>query len=151
MSNEAVPMMKDTNLSGREFIQAVIDGEIPYKGIAEKINMRFTGVGDGTAEVTGIFDDSDNNFMGTVHGGNFATILDTAMGNSVMSKLSPGQSFATVELDIKLVRPIPHDKKVIAKGEVRNMSRQIALSEGVLEDENGKLIATGSCLCMVKS
>lgn len=138
-------------LSGKEILLDIVKSKKPPAGMAEKINMYFTKVGDGTAEVEAILDHSTDNAMGAIHGGVYATLLDTAMGNSVYSKLNPGESFGTIELDVKLVKAIPHGKKMIAKGIVRIMSRQLVLSEGKLVDESGKLYGTGSCLCLIKS
>ena len=147
MIHQVVVMLNE--MTGLEFMQAVIDGEVPYKGITQAIDMKFSKISDGYAEVEGCYDHSVDNFMGTVHGGVFATILDTAMGNAVVSKLNKGESFGTVELDIKLIRPIPHHQKMIACGEVKSMTSRLAVVEGNLKDEAGKLYATGSCLCMI--
>ncbi len=46
------------------------------------------------------------NPMGTVHGGSFATMLDTAMGCAVHSTLPGGKAYTTLELKLNLVRAL---------------------------------------------
>jgi len=138
------------DLSGIDFLQEVIKGNIEYSGMAKLLNMTFNTVSDGYSELETTLDETVNNFMGTVHGGVFATLLDTAMGNAVLTKLTKHQAFATIELDTKLIRPLPHHSRIIIKGQVQSFTRQLAVATGEIVDEQGKLYGTGSCICMIR-
>ena len=55
-----------------------------------------------------------------------------------------------VELNVKLVRPVPKDETVIAEGRVLNLSRSLGVSEGTLKQADGKLLAHATCTCMIR-
>ena len=46
------------------------------------------------------------NPMGTVHGGWFATLLDSALGCAVHTRMKPGQGYTTAELSVNIVRAL---------------------------------------------
>ena len=50
-----------------------------------------------------------------------------------------------------MIRPIPLDQDLIAEGTMINRSRRLAVSEGKIMDEEGKIYAAGSATCMILS
>lgn len=84
--------------------------------------------------------------MGGVHGGFSATIMDTITGVAVHSVMEAGKAYSTINLDVKMIRPIPMDQELIAEGTLINRSRRIAVSEGKIMDENGKVMHQGQQL-----
>lgn len=86
------------------------------------------------------------NQIGTVHGGVAATLLDTALGAAVHSKLPARTGFATTDLHTRFIRPIMADTgRVIATATAVHTGRRQATAEGRIEVEaTGKLIATAT-------
>ena len=80
---------------------------------------------------------------GRAHGGFLFTLLDTAMGRSVLTKLPPGRGCATVECKINYFRPV-QSGALVATAEAKNITRSIAYAEGSITDSNGKLVARAS-------
>ncbi|NVJ60659.1 MAG: PaaI family thioesterase [Gammaproteobacteria bacterium] len=141
--------MKPPHMSGLEFIQAIIDGKIPHPSMAETIPMKMVKAiqGEVTFEVKA--DDRHTNPMGGVHGGFAATVLDSITGCAIHTELEPGIGYGTIDLNVKVVKPIPKDETLIATGRVINISKRLGVSEGRIMDQNGKLIAYGTSSCMI--
>ncbi|KAA0939397.1 PaaI family thioesterase, partial [Streptomyces apricus] len=89
------------------------------------------------------------NPIGSVHGGVYATLLDSAAGCAVQSVLPQGMAYTSLDLTLKFLRPITVDTgKVRAVGTVLNSGRRTALAQAELLDSTDRLLAhaTSSCL-----
>lgn len=136
--------------SGREILEAMMSGELPYPPMNETMNMTLLEVGNGRAVFQGIPQHQHYNPLGTVHGGWFATLLDSALGCAVQTMLPVGRSYTTAELSINIVRPASHKTGPLrAVGRVVHSGRQIATAEARVEDEKGKLYAHATTTCFV--
>jgi len=88
--------------------------------------------------------------MGSVHGGWFATLLDSALGCAVASALPAGKSYTTAELKINIVRPLTDKVSAGPRRRSRGPRRRpMATSEGRLTGADGKLYAHGSTTCFI--
>jgi uncharacterized protein (TIGR00369 family) len=95
-------------------------------------------VEEGRAVFEGNPDHRVYNPIGSVHGGYAATLLDSACGIAVHSKLAPGQGYTTLELKISYVRGMTVDTGVVrAEGIVISMGRRVAFAEAKLTDADG--------------
>jgi len=107
-------------------------------------------VDDGRAVFQGIPLPQHYNPLGTVHGGWFATLLDSALGCAVQSTLPAGRSYTTAELSLNIVRPASHKTGPLrAVSRVIHGGRQMATAEARIEDEQGKLYAHAITTCFV--
>ncbi|MFI4921305.1 MAG: PaaI family thioesterase [Gammaproteobacteria bacterium] len=136
--------------TGREILEAMMSGDLPYPPMNETMNMTLLEVGDGRAVFQGIPLLQHYNPLGSVHGGWFATLLDSALGCAVQTTLPAGRSYTTVELSLNIVRPASHKTGPLrAVGTVIHAGRQIATAEACVEDEEGKLYAHATTTCFV--
>lgn len=136
--------------SGREILDAMMSGELPYPPMNETMNMTLLEVDNGFAVFQGIPLSLHYNPLGTVHGGWFATLLDSALGCAVQTTLPAGRSYTTAELSINIVRPASHKTGPLrAVARVIHGGRQMATAEARVEDENGKLYAHATTTCFV--
>lgn len=136
--------------SGREILEAMMSGELPFPPMNETMNMTLLEVDDGRAVFQGIPLPQHYNPMGTVHGGWFATLLDSALGCAVQTMLPVGRTYTTAELSINIVRPASHKTGPLrAVGRVIHIGRQIATADVRMEDEAGKLYAHATTTCIV--
>jgi uncharacterized protein (TIGR00369 family) len=90
--------------------------------------------GPGYCTVTGKVESRHLNINGVVHGGVYATILDTAMGGSVVTLLREGEVTATTSLYVEFLRPAGRGEQLSARGEVVRRGRHLAFVEGNLYD-----------------
>ncbi len=141
--------MKIEDMTGLEFIQAMARGELPNASITKTIPMSIHQVVEGKVVFHAKADDSHLNPLGGVHGGFAATVLDSVTGCAVHTMLEAGVGYGTIDLNIKMIRPVPKNEELIAEGKVVNVSRSLGVSEGVLMRQDGKLLATASATCMI--
>jgi uncharacterized protein (TIGR00369 family) len=80
------------------------------------------------------------NINRVVHGGVYATILDTAMGAAVVTTLAPDETTATTSLYIEFVRPAREGEHLVARGELVRRGRHLAFVRGELSDSEGRLL-----------
>lgn len=89
------------------------------------------------------------NPLGGVHGGFAATVMDSVTGCAIHTMLEPAIGYSTIDLNVKMLRPIPLNTDLIAEGNVINISKSIAVSEGVLRNSEGKIYAHSTATCMI--
>ncbi|NSL55802.1 PaaI family thioesterase [Uliginosibacterium aquaticum] len=136
--------------SGRAILEAMMSGELPYPPMNETMNMTLLEVGDGRAVFQGIPLLQHYNPLGTVHGGWFATLLDSALGCAVQTTLPIGRSYTTAELSINIVRPASQRTGPLrAVATVLHRGGQMATAEARVEDEKGRLYAHATTTCFV--
>jgi uncharacterized protein (TIGR00369 family) len=139
-----------TGRSGLEIFQALLAGEIPPPPMAVTLDFTLLRIEPGFAVFQGQPGFSHYNPMGTVHGGWFATLLDSAMGCAVHSTLPAGKAYATLELKLNLVRALTDAVPLVrAEGRLVHGGRQVATAEGRLVGPDGKLYAHASTTCLV--
>lgn len=136
--------------SGLQVMQAMLAGELPYAEIARTLDFVLIEVEAGRAVFQGQPQSRHLNPLGTVHGGWFATLLDSALGCAVHARLPAGRSYTTAELGINMVRAItPKVPRVRAIGQVIHCGRQLATAEARLVGPDGTLYAHATTTCLV--
>jgi uncharacterized protein (TIGR00369 family) len=137
-------------LSGLQMMQAMLRGELPYAPMGRTLDFLAVEVEAGRAVFQGQPGAQHFNPMGTVHGGWFATLLDSALGCAVHTLMPPGRGYTTAELSVKLVKALtPKVQRVRAEGQVLHCGRQLATAEARLVGPDGTLYAHASTTCLV--
>jgi uncharacterized protein (TIGR00369 family) len=137
-------------LTGLHMMQSMLRGEIPYASIAKTLDFLLIEVSLGRAVFQGTPGPGHLNPMGTIHGGWYATLLDSALGCAVHTMMPVGRAYTTAELSVNLVRSIGHNvKRVRAEGTVIHCGRQLATAEARLVGPDGTLYAHASTTCLV--
>ncbi len=136
--------------SGLQMMQGMLSGELPYAHIAQTLDFILAEVSEGRAVFQGTPGTAHLNPMGTIHGGWYATLLDSALGCAVMTMLPVGRGYTTAELSVNLVRAIgAKAPRVRAEGKVVHCGRQLATAEGRLYGPDGTLYAHATTTCLV--
>ena len=137
-------------MTGRELIQAMIDGKIPPPSIAETLSFRLVEIGDGHAVFEGETGPHLLNPLGSVHGGWVLTLIDSATGCAAHSMLPAGFGITTIETKANFTRPISKDTgRVRTEGRVVVRGRQIITAEARVIDARGRVLAHGTSTVMV--
>jgi uncharacterized protein (TIGR00369 family) len=136
--------------SGLQVMQAMLAGELPYPHIAETLDFALLEVSEGRAVFQGTPQLKHYNPLGSVHGGWYATLLDSALGCAVHTMLEAGQGYTTAELGINIVRAASMKSGPLrAIGSVIHCGRQLATAEARIVGADGKLYAHGTTTCLV--
>ena len=100
-----------------------------------------TASGPGVCTVAGTVEKRHLNINQIVHGGVYATILDTAMGGAVVTVLKPDEVTATTSLYVEFLRPAREGQRLSARGEVVRRGRHLAFVKGDLVDGDGTALS----------
>lgn len=137
-------------MSGLQALQAMLRGELPFPPIARTLNFQLLEVGEGRAMFQGTPGPDHYNPMGGIHGGWYATLLDSALGCAVHTLMPAGRGYTTAELGVNLVKAIsPKVQRVRAEAKVLHCGRQLATAEARLYGSDGTLYAHGTTTCLV--
>jgi uncharacterized protein (TIGR00369 family) len=136
--------------SGLQALQAMLNGELPYAAIAQTLDFLLIEVSEGKAVFQGSPGPAHFNPMGTVHGGWFSAMLDSAVGCAVHCTLAAGKAFTTAELKVNIVRPLTDKITLVrAEGQVIHLGKRMATADGRLIGADGKLYAHASTTCFI--
>ncbi|MBC7940290.1 MAG: PaaI family thioesterase [Chitinophagaceae bacterium] len=137
-------------LTGLQVMQGLLRGEMAPPSISHTLDFLLIEVNHGHAVFQGTPGPGHLNPMGGVHGGWYATLLDSALGCCVHTALPAGKGYTTLELKVNLVRALtPKVQRVRAEGRVIHVGGQTATADARLVGPDGKLYAHGSTTCLV--
>jgi uncharacterized protein (TIGR00369 family) len=136
--------------NGLQVMQAALKGELPFAAIAKTLDFMLIEVSEGRAVFQGTPGPSHLNPMGGIHGGWYATLLDSALGCAVHTLMPEGRGYTTAELSVNIVKAIsPKVSRVRAEGKVIHCGRQLATAEARLFGPDGTLYAHATTTCLV--
>ena len=148
--NDLMPMAEIATISGLDFMQAILDGRLPGPPIGATMGYHLHSVEEGRVVFRGTPEFNVTNPMGTVHGGWYGTLLDSAMACAVMTRVPRGSVYTTLEYKINILRPIPLGTTVDCWGEIDHVGRSTGIAHGEIRGvTDGRLYATGSTTCIV--
>jgi uncharacterized protein (TIGR00369 family) len=138
------------DLSGLDYLLGIAEGRIPPPPIAVLLGMSVVRVEPG--RVTFGLDVGEHlyNPIGSVHGGVFCTLLDSAMGCAVHASLDRGQAYTTLELKVNIVKALTlNTPSVAATGQVISGGRRVVTASGQITGPDGTLYAHATTTCLV--
>lgn len=136
--------------TGIEQLQAMVDGLVPPPPISNHVGLEIISVADGDVVMTAQPDESHYNPIGSVHGGFFATVLDSACGCAVHSTLPAGVGYTSLEIKVSFLRAITAETgTVTAHGWVTRRGKSAAFAEADIRDSDGHVLATASSTCLI--
>jgi uncharacterized protein (TIGR00369 family) len=136
-------------MAGIDFLRELQAGRMPRPPINHAIDFSLDEVEPGRAVFSLTPGEEHYNPIGSVHGGIFATLLDSAAGCAVQTTLPRGMAYTSLDLTVKFLRRITVETGTVrAVGTVVDKSRQTALAQAQLIDAKDRLLAhaTSSCL-----
>ena len=149
-AQDVLSMAEILEISGLEMMQGILKGIYPAAPIAKILNYKVHAVEKGKVVFRGTPNLESRNPMGTIHGGWYGTILDSAMACAVMTTLPAGKIQTTLEFKVNIIRPIPTGVTVDAIGIVEHSGKSTGVAVGSLIDiETGKLYASSSTTCII--
>jgi uncharacterized protein (TIGR00369 family) len=136
--------------TGLQVMRGLLEGTLPFATIAHTLDFLLVHADKGEATFQGAPGPRHLNPMGTVHGGWFATLLDSALGCAVHTMMPAGRAYTTAELSVNIVRALtPKVERVRAEGRVIHCGRQLATADARLVGPDGTLYAHATTTCLV--
>jgi uncharacterized protein (TIGR00369 family) len=136
--------------TGLQQMQALLAGESPRAPISETMDFILVSAEDGRCVFQGQPQFKHYNPLGGVHGGWFATLLDSALGCAVHTTMPVGRAYTTLEFKVNLVRGLNDRVPLVrAIGHVVHRGRQVCTAEAELVGHDAKLYAHASTTCLV--
>lgn len=137
-------------MSGLEILQARLRGELPGAPMGETLDFMLISADEGCAVFQGRPRPAFYNPHGIVHGGWFATLLDSAVGCAVQTVLPAGCRYTTLELKLNMVRPLTDAVPLVrAEGRVLHAGRRTATADGRLLGPDGRLYGHATTTCLL--
>ena len=136
--------------TGMQQMQAMLDGHSPYPHLADTMDFALVEIGEGKAVFQGTPQLKHYNPLGSVHGGWYATLLDSALGCAVHTLMPVGRAYTTAELGVNIVRSASYKTGPLrAIGTVLHCGKQLATAEARIVGPDGKLYAHATTTCLV--
>lgn len=137
-------------MAGLDYLQAMLDGDLPHPPICATIGFRFVEFEEGRAVMELEPAEHQYNPIGTVHGGVIVALLDSVAGSAVHTTLPAGVGYTTVSLNASFLRPVRADTGALrAEGVLIRAGRSVALAEAKLVDAGGALYGHATANCMI--
>ncbi|MFE9863549.1 PaaI family thioesterase [Streptomyces sp. NPDC005506] len=136
--------------TGLQFLREIATGRLPSAPIAATLDFTLDEAEHGRVVFSLVPGEEHYNPIGSVHGGVYATLLDSAAGCAVQSTLPSGMGYTSLDLTVKFLRPVSVDTgRIRAVGTVTSSGRRTALAEARLLDEKDRLLAHATSTCML--
>jgi len=130
--------------SGLDYLRSLLK-DWHGSAMAETMNFRLIAVDEGSATFEAFPSPKYYNPQQRLHGGYAATLIDSATGCAVQTKLPAGIGYGTIELKVNYVRKIDADTgRLTCTGTVIHAGRTMFTAEAKVLDDNGRLYAHGS-------
>lgn len=146
----SVPRGKAAGLSGMQVFEAIFAGDLPSPPIGETLDFLPIQMAPGVAVFQGKPMLRHYNPLGTVHGGWFCALLDSAVGCAVHTTLPAGRGYTTLEIKVNMVRPLTNAVPLVrAEGKVIHTGKQVTTAEGRIVGPDGKIYAHATTTCLI--
>ena len=136
-------------LSGIGQLRLFLDGKAAAPPVSHLTGTYPTEVGVGSATfvmpVTGWLQIPP----GLMTAGGVAILADGPLAWAIQSGLPPATGYATTELSVSMVRRVPDQGQLVARGSLVHLGRRLGLSEVFVTDDAGRLIAHGTSRCVI--
>jgi uncharacterized protein (TIGR00369 family) len=109
-------------------------------GLAELLGLRPVTLDDGRARFDATVRPEHLNPFGLVHGGMIYSLVDTAMGAALVTRLERNERCATLEIKIHYLAPVT-EGELRAEAWVLERSQRISVLEAKVHDDADRLVA----------
>jgi uncharacterized protein (TIGR00369 family) len=149
---EVVPPEVWDRMSGLEMMRAWVRGDLPMAPLSRLLGAQPLEAEEGRFAGSIPASPWFTTAGGTTYGGILALLADHVMGGAVHTTVSAGTSWATLDLKVNFLRPVPPDGRPLeAEATVIHRGRTIAVTTCQIRTEDGRtaVVATGSTMILL--
>jgi uncharacterized protein (TIGR00369 family) len=146
----AISAASARQLDGLAFFREIAAGTLPPPPIMATLGLEAVSFEPGTAVFA--FEPAEYHYnpIGSVHGGVYATMCDSACGCAVHTLLPAGAYYTSLDLSVRFIRPITSTSgRLVCEGRVENIGGRTALATARLTNADGKLFAHATSTCLI--
>jgi uncharacterized protein (TIGR00369 family) len=141
---------KGLSMAGVDYLQAMIDGELPPPPISGLLQFAVVSAEPGRVVFTCQPDESAYNPIGAIHGGLVCALLDSVTGCAVHSTLPQGKGYTSVEIKVNYLKSVRLSSgELTATGTVVKAGSRVGFAEGVVTDATGAVVATATSTLLI--
>jgi uncharacterized protein (TIGR00369 family) len=131
-------------MSGLEYMLHSVRNGASYP-FAKLLGMRLVHAEDGHVILEAEPQYEFYNPMNRIHGGWLASLMDSTLGSSVLTKLGAGVGAGTVQLSVNYVRKVSVESGILtAEAWVKHAGRSLLTSSAEIRDSSGALCVHGT-------
>jgi uncharacterized protein (TIGR00369 family) len=131
-----------------DWMRAILQGDTEPPPIARLVGLEIVAVDLGQSVFELQAEPRHANPMGTLHGGVLCDLADLAIGAAMATSLEDDESFTSLDLSIKFLKPV-WTSRLRATAQLVKRTRTLGLLECDVTDEKGSLVARVYSTCMV--
>lgn len=133
-----------------DVLRRIAAGEVDEQPMSHTCAMRLLEVDEGEVLFSCRPAPRHLNYLGVIHGGFAATLLDSAAVCAVMTMLGPGVGCTTLDLRCDYLRAIQlPTAELRCVGRVVRVGRRVATARAELRAADGRLHAEGTVTCLI--
>ena len=110
--------MNIEKMTGFEIMQVIVREELSHPTMTKSIQVKVMKTEKWKVVFNAIVNNKHLNTQCGVHGGFVSTVLDSVTGCAAHTILWVDVANGTIDLNIKMLRPVPIDENLIAEGNV---------------------------------
>lgn len=129
-------------------LRGIIRGDVPPPPVATLVGFDFVSIDLGHSVFELRAGPQHANPMGTLHGGILCDLADAALGTAMASTLEDDESFTSLDLSVKFLKPV-WKARLRASAQLVKRTRSLGLLECDVTDDGGSLVARVYSTCMV--
>lgn len=146
----APALARSRQMVGIDYLQSLARGELPLPPVQQLLDFQIEEFGDGRAVMSLMPAEFHYNPLGVVHGGVLTTLMDSAMSCAVHSKLAAGESYTTLDVNVRFLRAVTlQSGRVVAVAELIHLGKRTAAAKAELVDAAGRLCAHATATCLI--
>jgi acyl-CoA thioesterase len=116
--------------------------------LLQTLGIRLAEIGERHAVMEVTVDDRHRNYLGGVHGGLIAALIDTVCFFP-KPLLPSGQAATTLDLNVSYVRAANIGDRLSARSELLHLGRRTASLSVMVNDQRGRLLAHGTATLLL--
>src|SRR5271170_153951 len=129
-------------------MRGIIRGDVEPPPVAKLVGFDMVAIDVGHSVFEMAAGPQHANPMGTLHGGIVCDLADAALGTAMSSTLEDDESFTTLDLTVKFLKPV-WNARLRATAQLVKRTRSLGLLECDVTDDAGSLVARVYSQCMV--
>jgi uncharacterized protein (TIGR00369 family) len=131
-----------------DHLRALLRGDAESPPIAKLVGLEFIAIELGRSVFELSAGPQHANPMGTLHGGIICDLADAALGMAMATTLEDDESFTSLDLTTKFLKPV-WKARLRATAQLVKRMRSLGLLECEVTDDGGSLVARVYSTCMV--